>query len=107
MALALEPLTLPLREDEHGVLRVAESRVPIDMLVYAYRDGATVEEIALDYPTLKLADIHAVLSFYLSHQAEVNAYLKVQEERSEQSYQNVTQQSPQTELRKRLRDRLR
>ena len=107
MALALEPLTLPLREDEHGVLRVAGSRVPIDMLVYAYRDGATVEEIALDYPTLKLADIHAVLSFYLLHQAEVNTYLKVQEERSEESYQDVMRQSPQTELRKRLRDRLR
>ena len=107
MTLALEPLIIPLQEDEHGVLRVAGGRAPIDMLVYAYRDGATAEEIALDYPTLKLADIHAVLSFYLSHQAEVNTYLKVQEERSEQSYQDVTQQSPQTELRKRLRDRLR
>ena len=94
MAIVLAPLPLPLQEDEHGVLRVADSRVPIDLLVYAYRNGATAEEIALDYPTLKLADIYAVLSFYLLHQEDVDAYLEVQEELSEQKRRAVLRQSP-------------
>ena len=106
MAIALEPLTLPLQEDEHGVLRVTGSRVPIDLLIYAYRNGATAEEIALDYPTLKLADIHAVLSFYLLNQADADAYLETQEALSEEVYQKVMSKSPQAELRKRLRARL-
>ena len=78
-------LPLPLQEDEHGVLRVAGSRVPINLLVYAYRNGATAEEIALDYPTLKLADIYAVLSLYLLHRDDVDAYLGIQETSSEQN----------------------
>lgn len=106
-SIALEPLPLPLQEDDHGVLRVAGSRVPIDMLVYAYGNGATAEEIALDYPTLKLADIYAVLSFYLLHQSDVDVYLKTQEDLSEQQRQAVLQKSPQAELRERLRARLR
>ncbi len=106
MAIALEPLTLPLQEDEHGVLRVTGSRVPIDLLIYAYRNGATAEEVALDYPTLKLADIHAVLSFYLLNQADVDEYLETQEALSEEAYQKVMSVFPQAELRKRLRARL-
>ena len=106
MAIALEPLTLPLQEDEHGVLRVTGSRVPVDLLIYAYRNGATAEEMVLDYPTLKLADIHAVLSFYLLNQADVDAYLETQEVLSEEAYQKVVNESPEAELRKRLRARL-
>ena len=79
----------------------------VDLLIYAYRDGATAEEIALDYPTLKLADIYAVLSFYLSQQDEVDTYLEIQEELFEQKRRAVLQRSPQAELRERLRARLR
>ena len=45
------------------------------MVVDAFREGATAEEIAHQYPTLELADIYAVISYYLRHQREVQAYL--------------------------------
>lgn len=106
MARTLDPLTLPLVEDEHGVLRIAQSRVTIDVILYDFRAGLTAEEIALNYPTIDLADIYAVLSYYLSHREELDDYLKVQEQRSEETRQEVLQRSPQAGLRERLRARL-
>ena len=67
----IKPLVLPLEEDEHGVLRMA-NRVTVDVILYDFLAGLTAEEIALSYPTLALADIHAVLSCYLSHRGELD-----------------------------------
>lgn len=66
----------PLVAAEGGaVLRVRGTRVPLDTIVNAYLDGATPEEIALAYATLRLSDIYAVLSYYLDNREEVEAYL--------------------------------
>ncbi len=57
------------------------TRVTLDTVVVAFAEGATAEEIAQQYPTLALADIYAILSFYLRRREEVDAYLQ---ERNEQ-----------------------
>lgn len=69
--------------DNGAVLRVAGTRVPLDAVVAAYLDGATAEEIALAYPTLRLSDVYPVLGYYLSHRAEVEAYLAERRQRAE------------------------
>ena len=65
----------PLKADVHGVIRVGGTRVPLDTLIAAYREGATAEEIAEQYPSLTLADIYASLAYYLRHRSDVDAYL--------------------------------
>jgi len=72
---AVDAEPVPLSLDTHGVLRVGLSRVTLDVVVDAFREGATAEEIAHQYPTLELADVYAVISYYLRHQGEVKAYL--------------------------------
>ena len=75
--------TVPLLADEAGVLRVAGTRVPLDSVIHAFNEGATPEEIAQDFPTLDLAAIYAVVSYYLQNRPEVEQYLeqrKVQRE---------------------------
>ena len=67
--------TVPLLTDEAGVLRVAGTRVPLDSVIYAFNEGATPEEIAQDFPTLDLAAIYAVVSYYLQNRPEVEQYL--------------------------------
>jgi len=62
-------------------MRVGDSRVTLDTLVTAFREGATPEEIAQQYPSLRLADVYAVVGYYLRHQSEVDGYL---EERRQQ-----------------------
>lgn len=68
--------TVPLLADEAGVLRVAGTRVPLDSIIHAFNEGATPEEIAQDFPTLDLAAIYAVVSYYLQNRPEVERYLE-------------------------------
>lgn len=72
--MVIEPLSVPLVEQD-GELRVTGTRVPLQYLVYAYRQGASAEEIAARYPSLTLAQVHVLLAYYLEHQEEINAYI--------------------------------
>jgi uncharacterized protein (DUF433 family) len=65
----------PLRLDPNGTLYVGETRVPLDTVVGVYETGMSPEEIVRRYDTLRLADVFGVLSFYLAHREEVEAYL--------------------------------
>ncbi len=76
MALEVRAEKAPLRTDQDGVVRVGQTRVTLDTVVDAFRDGATAEEIAQQYPTLQLAEVYAVIAYYLHHQDVVDAYLR-------------------------------
>jgi uncharacterized protein (DUF433 family) len=65
-------------KDEHGVYRVGESRVSIDSLVFAFKQGHSAETIQQQYPALQLADVYAAIAFYLRNRNEVEQYLKSQ-----------------------------
>jgi uncharacterized protein (DUF433 family) len=67
--------TVPLSADEAGVLRVNGTRVSLDSVLHAFNEGATPEEIVQDFPTLDLAAVYAVVSYYLQNRAEVGHYL--------------------------------
>lgn len=69
----VEPV--PLNLDAGGVLRVGGTRVTLDTVVAVFNHGATAEEIVLRFPTLRLADVYAVLGYYLRHRDEVETYL--------------------------------
>jgi uncharacterized protein (DUF433 family) len=101
---ALEPI--PLSTDADGVIRVAETRVTLDTLVDTFMTGASPEEIAQDFPVLKLDDIYAVVTYYLRHRAEVDAYLRERRARADAIRREIESHSPQTGLRDRLLARL-
>jgi uncharacterized protein (DUF433 family) len=69
-------LEIPLRADNDGVIRVAQTRVTLDTVVGAFNDGATAEQIVQQYPTLQLGDIYLVIAYYLRRQDDVDAYLR-------------------------------
>lgn len=75
MSLEIQTDPVPLQAGESGVILVRGSRVMLDTIVEAFRDGASAEEIAQQYPSLQLADVYAVLGYYLRHSAAVDAYL--------------------------------
>ncbi len=66
----------PLRGDEGGIVRVGNSRISLDLIVEQYENGMTPEDMVRAYDTLVLADVHAVIAYYLRHRDEVRAYLK-------------------------------
>lgn len=73
LPLAIEPL--PLTTDADGAVRVGGTRVTLDTLVEAFHEGLTAEEMAQQYPSIALADIYAVIGYYLRRRTEVEAYL--------------------------------
>lgn len=66
--------------DENGALRVAGSRVSLDSVVVAFRQGDSPESIRESYPLLSLEQVYGAIAYYLAHEAEVDGYLKHQDE---------------------------
>ncbi len=76
-------LTVPLREEPPGVLRVGTSRVLLDLVIHAYQNGEPPEAIVEMYNALEIADVFAVIAYYLAHQTEVDEYLHECDEKAE------------------------
>lgn len=78
MSLTLSSQPVPLALDGDGVIRVDKTRVALDRVVFSFLSGATPEQIVQQYDTLELADVYAVIAYYLRNQTEVDAYLQEQ-----------------------------
>ncbi len=102
MAFAVVTDPIPLHMDSDGVLRVGGTRVTLDTVVGAFTDGATPEEIAQQYPSLDLADIYAVLGYYLRHRTEVDVYLQRRQQHAQQVRQENEARFPAADIRERL-----
>lgn len=87
-------ISVPISTDEHGAIRVANTRVTLDVLIAAYQQGDTPEEIHQGFPTLRLADIYAVIAYYLSNQDEVDAYLHQRDEEAERIHREIEAKRP-------------
>jgi uncharacterized protein (DUF433 family) len=100
--LDFEPLTVtvPLREEPHGVFRVGKSRVLLELVLRAFKAGATPEAIVQSYDTLKLADVYAVVSRYLADPAPFEEYLRRCDEAAAETRSKIEEfQGPQGNLR--------
>lgn len=76
MLLDSPTLTVPLQMDERGAIRVRGTRVTLDSLINFYRQGETAEALHDGFPTVALADIHAVIAYYLANQDDLDMYLE-------------------------------
>lgn len=95
MSLIVDPEPVPLVTGADGVVRVGATRVALDVVIAAFREGATAEEIAQQYPTLQLADVYSVVGYYLRHQTDVDAYLNNRRRRAgEVRQENETRFDP-------------
>ncbi|MCI0711666.1 MAG: DUF433 domain-containing protein [Chloroflexi bacterium] len=77
-------LKVPLRTDEHGAIRIGNTRVLLELVIHAYYMGETPESIVDSYPTLATADVYAVIGYYLTHRAEIDAYVRQRDAQVEQ-----------------------
>jgi uncharacterized protein (DUF433 family) len=58
-----------------GAYRIADSRVSLDSVVYAWRDGLSPETIKANFPVLTLEEVYGAITFYLANQEEIDKYL--------------------------------
>lgn len=102
MNVSLPQQTVPLRTSEEGVVYVTGTRVPLDTVVYAFRDGATPEEIVSSFTSLDLADVYSVIAYVLQHEDEINQYLRQREERGAEIRAETEKRFPNKGLREKL-----
>ncbi len=76
--MALEGIAepVPLTSDADGVVRVGSTRVTLDTVVAAFREGMTPEGIVEQYPSLQLGEVYSVIGFVLNHPQQVETYLR-------------------------------
>jgi uncharacterized protein (DUF433 family) len=94
MSLTIQIEPVPLRTDEHGVIRVGDSRVLLDIVIREFNNGTDPEGIVHGYPTLELADVYAVIAYYLRYRKEVDEYLQTRREEAERLRQQIEAKQP-------------
>jgi uncharacterized protein (DUF433 family) len=97
---------VPIEDDADGVIRVSKTRITLDSLVAAFKDGATPEEIAQQYPSVSLADVYSIMGYYLRHTRDVEAYLTKRAEKAGQVRSENESRFPPLGARERLLARL-
>lgn len=102
MSVSIHAEPVPLTVDRDGVMRVSNTRVTLDTVILAFQEGATAEEIAHQYPSLDLADIYAVIAYYLRNRSEVELYLKTRRKESAKARKENESRSPSHGIRARL-----
>ena len=102
MTLVVDAQTIPLKADSDGVMRVGDTRVTLDTVVHTFEQGHTAEEIVSHYPALRLADVYAVIAYYLNHQVEVQAYLRQQQEEAQKIWEQIETKTDYQAFRERL-----
>lgn len=88
-------------EQTPGCWRVAGTRVSIDSIIHAYWSGLSPEEIARNFPTASLQQIHGVLAWYLENRPEVDRAIAAHEQ--EWTRQHAAQQKIADPLHERLK----
>src|SRR5712692_7775629 len=103
MNMPIQAVAVPLYDDGQGGLRISGTRVLLERIIHAFEDGATPEGIVQSYDTLRLADVYAVLTWYLRRKAEVDDYLHKRAAEAEAIRRSIEAKQPdRTELRARL-----
>ncbi len=97
---------VPLQTTEDGTIRIAGTRVSLDSVLHHYQQGATAEEIALRFPALRLADIHACLAYFLNHSDQVEEYLIHQRRQADDLQERISADPAQGQRIAQMRERI-
>lgn len=85
--------------EKEGEYFVADSRVSLDSIVYAWLQGYSPDTIADSFPVLTLAEVYGAIAFYLSNREMVDEYLRQRkvefEELRQKSVEELRKNRPQ------------
>lgn len=89
-----QTLHVPLWTDDDGKLRVDGTRVLLETVINAFQQGENPEGIVDSFPTLNLVAVYGVIAYYLSHRAEVDAYMQQVRAAGERIRQRIEADTP-------------
>ena len=95
----------PLTVGPSGSIRVTGTRVQLEIVIAAYNDGYSVEEISSAFPTVGVADAYSVVGYYLHHKDEIDDYCKRQRRAADDIRATIESNIKTSALRERLKAR--
>lgn len=96
-------INVPLHYENGDTIRIANTRVLLEIVIHAFQRGDTPEGIVESYSTLHLDDVYAVLAYYLQNRHEVDVYMRQVEEDSRIMQEKIEANQPQVQpIRQRL-----
>ncbi len=106
MSLTITIDSPPMTVDPTGTVRIGGTRVTLDTLIEAFRAGNTADQIAEQFTAVTLADIYAVISYYLRHRDSVDEYLAGRQRKATETRQVIETEHPPIGRRQTLESRL-
>jgi uncharacterized protein (DUF433 family) len=97
--------TVPLTLGEDGTIRIKGSRVTLDSVIHAFKQGATAEQIQDSFPSLTLREVYGTIAYYLEHIEQVESYLREQDQAAEETKRFIEGRQDSSLLRERIRTR--
>lgn len=103
MVLEIHTDIAPLHTNLDGTVYIGESRVTLTTLISAFQRGDSPEQIVDSFDVLSLADVYAVIAYYLKHRVEVDTYIHEQQQLANQLQEDLQIKQPEMfSLRQRL-----
>ena len=82
-------------EQRDGGYYIAETRISLDSVVYAFNRGDSPDRILEEFPLLdKLARVYGAIAYYLDHKADVDRYLEETQREFEASGIPMAEENP-------------
>lgn len=97
-----QPQLIPLTHWEDGSIRVGNTRVLLELVISAFNEGSTPEEIVISYPTLKLAEVYGTITYYLENRDQIDAYIAKRAAEADQLWTTIEADENQKRLREKL-----
>lgn len=92
----------PFFKVSENYVRIGQTRVSLETIIAAFKNGATCEEIVFQFPVLDLGDVYAAIGFYLKNQAATEAWFALNELESARLMREMSGKFPATGIRQRL-----
>jgi uncharacterized protein (DUF433 family) len=106
MSLTLQAEKAPIKTNADGAALVGNIRVRLETIISAFHRGDSPEQIVDSFDVLSLAEVYAVIAYYLNHREEVDEYIRQQDLAAEQVYRKIEANRPEMfNLRSRLIER--
>jgi uncharacterized protein (DUF433 family) len=81
-------------ENEAGDILLEGSHIFLEHIIEAFQQGNHPEDIQQSFPSISLADIYAVIAYYLRHRDKVERYMAKQAEHAEQAMVDARPYAP-------------
>lgn len=82
-------MTIPLKMDEQGAIRISGTRITLDTVIARHHQGDSPEAIHEGFDILPVNDIYAVIAYYLANRDELDAYLQRRAEEADRIRQEA------------------